>query len=578
MRIELNGIRSFSDNSGNINVDGLSLITGKNSSGKSTFIKALKMLSDAIPAEDDACINHMLGSSIKFDNFEKDIKQASLGVKNDVKFILSQDKYETLTISYALSEGKQIAKFHALYQTVYDDILNYVETIESTGDPRDPTPIVNYTCNFEANLKYYKKQVQDSLKFIEIEPTVEPSSLSGIIKDIVEKHISQSSKETIYGRINEFLTSSLKALTSSNSETSVQVRKLISKIGELNNNHDPYANYQWENILNLDQDSFISHLKDILQDHDETIWLYFIQNGEPNLLTENGENLFILLKIFIKMFDDKAKEFLKNVPKYHFISTEDIAITERGYFSIKSREDASKVNWLSSAFNYFYPLQEKRKVGELEMKIKPKPDISIDDLNKMLEELKIDAEIIFKREPGPSELGSIHLNRNGIHTNIFDEGRGYYNIILLMLYIQVKLLEYRNWPYYEKQYEGSGKGAAISIIFNEPEIGLHPDLQGNLIGLICNFLSPVRNWDGKVNIIIETHSTIFIDRLRLEMVRGQVVTPANARVYYFEKDMNQTSIKEINIDKNGMLSKRFGSGFLDESHKLIEDRLNFKSN
>ncbi len=96
-------------------------------------------------------------------------------------------------------------------------------------------------------------------------------------------------------------------------------------------------------------------------------------------------------------------------------------------------------------------------------------------------------------------------------------------------------------------------------IFEEPEIGLHPDWQVKLFKLLKRG-------------IIETHSLIILRALQLEVAEGNFSSD-DVMIHNFYRDENdEIEVKQIRILKSGILSDDFESGFQDElvqiEHKL----------
>jgi predicted ATPase len=82
----------------------------------------------------------------------------------------------------------------------------------------------------------------------------------------------------------------------------------------------------------------------------------------------------------------------------------------------------------------------------------------------------------------------------------------------------------------------------------------------------------------KINFIIETHSEYLIRALQLEIKKGNIKNN-ECNLYYFENHPeSDTQIKQIRIDQSGLLIDQFGTGFLDESQKMMEELFKTKLN
>jgi predicted ATPase len=113
----------------------------------------------------------------------------------------------------------------------------------------------------------------------------------------------------------------------------------------------------------------------------------------------------------------------------------------------------------------------------------------------------------------------------------------------------------------------------IKLILTEPETNLHPDLQTKFCKLIIHIAT-----DFNVSFMIETHSEYFIRSLELELA-SKKTKKSKINIYYFENIKGKgTKIKPIGINEFGLTKNEFGSGFLDESQKTIENILKIKEN
>jgi predicted ATPase len=114
------------------------------------------------------------------------------------------------------------------------------------------------------------------------------------------------------------------------------------------------------------------------------------------------------------------------------------------------------------------------------------------------------------------------------------------------------------------------------FIIEEPESNLHPALQSKL----ANFFSEAaKNFE--IQFIIETHSEYLIRKLQYLTAKKEI-KPEDTKIYYFYPPNNvpvgEKQIYAINIKEDGRLSKPFGSGFFDESSNLMIELINLNLN
>jgi len=95
-----------------------------------------------------------------------------------------------------------------------------------------------------------------------------------------------------------------------------------------------------------------------------------------------------------------------------------------------------------------------------------------------------------------------------------------------------------------------------TLILAQPEIHLHPSVQASLADYFVNQIKET----GK-QYIIETHSEYFLNRLRLDIVKGKL-DPADISVYYFEPSPDGSITYRIEFTKDGQI-KNAPKGFFD---------------
>lgn len=134
-----------------------------------------------------------------------------------------------------------------------------------------------------------------------------------------------------------------------------------------------------------------------------------------------------------------------------------------------------------------------------------------------------------------------------------DEGYGITQLFSLMLHIDNMMLEHEK-PYF--------------ICVEEPEIHLHPKYQSMLAEM---FVEAYQKYN--IHFIIETHSEYLIRKLQVMVADKEIaLSPDDVSLNYVEKDGNGVSTnRKIDIDKDGGLNGSFGAGFYDVADTLAMD-------
>jgi len=109
------------------------------------------------------------------------------------------------------------------------------------------------------------------------------------------------------------------------------------------------------------------------------------------------------------------------------------------------------------------------------------------------------------------------------------------------------------------------KGFSRTFLIEEPETNLHPNFQSLLADLIVDAQKENHN-----QFIIETHSEYLIRKFQyLVASKSNRANKRLINILYFTNHESQLKIDEIGITDDGLLTKDFGPGFIDESTRII---------
>lgn len=103
------------------------------------------------------------------------------------------------------------------------------------------------------------------------------------------------------------------------------------------------------------------------------------------------------------------------------------------------------------------------------------------------------------------------------------------------------------------------------LLIEQPELHLHPKLQSNL----ANFFVRIGSFEDKC-LIIETHSEHLIRKLQVLIAKKKVSTDQLV-LYYFNKRKGKTKIKRMEIEDTGFLKTEWPSGFYDNGYELSKE-------
>ena len=251
--------------------------------------------------------------------------------------------------------------------------------------------------------------------------------------------------------------------------------------------------------------------------------------------------------------------FIKDVEYINSVS----AIINRLY----SSEDENKMNgalrmW-NERTNFLHyepslPDMKERKPGSF--------------LNNWIKKFQIGDSI--EMEGSQEGLGFlIYLVKDGNKRLLADEGYGITQLVSLLLQIDnnipiftgPNISDFNNYHYVYPHKV---------ICVEEPEVHLHPKYQSLLAEM---FVEAYQKYN--IHFIIETHSEYLIRKLQVMVAdKDNSLTSNDVSLNYVEKDENGVSTnRKIEILEDGRLSEPFGPGFFDQADMLAMDLLKYKA-
>ncbi|MEO9144545.1 MAG: DUF3696 domain-containing protein [Ginsengibacter sp.] len=160
----------------------------------------------------------------------------------------------------------------------------------------------------------------------------------------------------------------------------------------------------------------------------------------------------------------------------------------------------------------------------------------IAELTKIMKQMGLIHSISTHRMGGGRYETMITTKENGTETPVFDVGFG----ISQFLPVIVADLQLDN---------------SSTLLIAEPEIHLHPNVQAEFATYLVNQIEKKQK-----NYIIETHSEYLLNRLRLEIVKGNL-KEEDLSVYFLENDGEDITINDLKFTKEGSIKDAPNSFF-----------------
>ena len=591
----------------------ITLLTGPNNAGKSSFTKLLLLLKNGINKLNFNEGLHNLESFDKVLNWENKQDTLELFFDNEIPFLTDDFKVQ---LTYRKNEINKISisnNINTLLQCNYDNDFTSGQSLNELGIESDEyisgrapfdSFILNLNITFLIDLIYSKQLKQ---KFYEIKENNKRDYKTIILTDLVVGN-HEIFKTTFPDLID---------LYHKEETINLDIYRTIALYNEINALEKNYLLYDiiadGKQITHLYQDKILELQNTLFSTHKFDIDL-------DNL--EYGKDLISILKSILPFTNKGVKsqisQFFKNELQSKNIEIKETALgnlifneklynqpffnmsQDKGFYKESLFDQFSKfINTNERVFKNINYLSANR--GSQKRTLSNKSENDIDEI--VLDFFKYKDKYLYSLEEYAKTLPELERNFIGLFENhkiIFFEK------VLNILEIEgtLDIVRYENVisVIYIKQKDrkvaladlGFGFSQLIPIvlkIFNtvesnseiliieEPEANLHPNLQSKLADI---FALTVKTFP-RLNLIIETHSEYLIRKLQYLTAKGDI-SPDDTSIYYFNADKyvspQEPKVKQIEIRENGNLSDTFGPGFYDETTRLQFDlmKLNQEQN
>lgn len=509
----------------------ISIIVGRNNSGKSTMVKAFLLFLDYLQNQ-------------QYNEFS--FSNKSLEDANIVTFGRAKNNQS--------EENKIIFKFHL------DEFLFVIQISGSQDDTSvrvDSLLIFDDKNNIELLIDYQAKDVK--IKKSELINNKEAYVNNGLI--LVDLYEERDDLENITNK-SYFIKSSAEGLRIIDQLN--KIKKQIENLEkEMNSNNDNiiYYNELFEKSYDLKSDIFSDMTENnVIQ---EIVSDYFYQNNIAlkKSIEYRHKNYNELLDIkginnndFEEIIENNRHHVLKSIDK----ALNTIQKTKIYYLGANPSKQSAlfslrdKQNNLAQAIHDFK--QSKILDGESEYEF----------VQYWMEQFEVGVNFEIKFYAGEAYEFYV-IDKEGLKAHLADKGMGSLQAMMIILSVATLLRKHKNNLNY------------ITVIVEEPELNLHPALQGEL----AMFFHDVNKEYG-IEFIIETHSEYLIRKSQNILVKEEYtndggLNPHPFKLYYFDVENGPYEMK---YQENGKFDRKFGKGFFDYSDELEVEtyKLNLKKN
>ena len=553
----------------------ITLLTGPNNAGKSSFTKLLLLLKNGIQKLNFQEGLHNLENFDKVLNWEKKDDILKLRFENRIS-ILGDDFFVEYEYKKAKIDKITIANsnVHLLEFSIQkpktiaiNDFFNIVENNQKLDFNINYLIDLIYSLNIKR--KIYEK-TDDSLILKLVEKGFKDFNLDD------NKYLLQANFNNLKSRFNE-------VIKNDSTGEKLNFMRDCALLNEINKLEKDYLLYEViANGENITEHYKIEILE--IQEKEFSNSIFHLSNS-PDI---NLDECINVLKSVLPQINNKVKKEIQNFYKIE-LNTDAIEVKESllgniifieklykseietgeyftstlfdeiSKFSLGIEYDLKKLEYISAnrgSQKRVLANKSENDIDEIVVSFFNKKDKNEEYLQEILEILEIPGELIVERFE--NVISIVYLKINNKKIALSDLGYGYSQIIPIIL----KLINMISFHIILSSEE--------TIIIEEPEANLHPNLQSKLADVFVTTLKHYPN----LKFIIETHSEYFIRKLQYLTAKKEVSAESSV-IYYFNADKyvnnQEPKVKKIDILENGNLSETFGPGFYDETTRLQFD-------
>ena len=546
----------------------VTILTGKNNSGKSSLIKALLLFIK----------NQSFGKLIRNqeDTLEFDFPELKLGSPNEIYNFKNRGKSITFSFSInnellpqgLLSLFYQVDKNNDLLKLTFFSIENNGKVVVSflkdfLIDSFDGEKSLNI------DLEYFIERLKE---IIRDNPEIDKKAFGRKIKldDPINELLNPDKGNDHLRDLLDFVGSEKSILGNKVKNDNIppelikeEYRYLIGETFELDSADVEKLKSRF--LESLKEGVFIKNLENTNSVLDSFRSSLSFFNPEKKISEIFEEDEILKLKYQQQMLDISTVKFDINLyPLFEYVQK---FVSRTLSETIRQWGDVPYLPSMRAKNERLYTLsKEGYAIQEFDQKTFESIDFKNNKINQFYLEALKDFEIGEKIEIKTYQRTATEITiiQNGKRMLLSDLGFGYAQILPIILRILVTASKTsHNWMYKKEDSSYS------KILIEEPESNLHPNFQAKLADLFVKTSNLFC-----IQFIIETHSEYLIRRLQYLTARKDI-KPDDISIYYFNNPNNipkgEKQISKIEIRPDGILKQDFGTGFYDQAANSTYD-------
>jgi predicted ATPase len=496
--IRIKNFRSLQD-TGNIELKPITVLVGKNSAGKSTFLRTFPLFKQSVEERTKAPILLYTRNGVDFGSYK------------DVKSVFAKDE-EYLEFEFSLSNMIFNKRRHRYLSWSSDDTVPDFKISMKIDSDSDDTPI---------------------LKILELQVFKNVIEIHFDVKENIIVRLLINQQEVIFERDLLFFGRGF-----------IPDRFLFRD----KKNRNDLEDYAKEKLITLISEKVRSGTSQELIEFifEKSSLLQSIEDTLNQLKSINQSKTWFKKMNTMKISSSWFQEFYQLVIVLHI---EEILSTSNNHL----RETFHRVKYIApirATAERYYRIQDL-SVDEVDPHGQNLP-MFLGSLSKTMmkkfnvwTEENFDFKVKIKRIEGHYSMKILYAN--DFEVNISDMGFGYSQILPIITQLWYSS-EQR-----EPRYYGMGDIPTIFVI-EQPELHLHPEFQAKFADVIVKVINGIEKGRSNIKLIIETHSQTLINRLGLNIAKEKFLKEnINIIIFNKENEGEATTIQSANFDDDGLL-------------------------
>ncbi|PPC73937.1 hypothetical protein C4K68_27830 [Pokkaliibacter plantistimulans] len=526
--IGVRNLRSFGDSDNKIAIRKLNAFVGKNSSGKSTFLRMFPLFRQSIERKTKGPIL-WYGDYVDFGDFKTSINEDAKRNNDNICFDFSMqaDIIPTRLLKIRQhafeSEHHEAQEYFSYNNYFYYSLQGYQETIDlnvsiSVGDSKERTIFKGIDIGIE-NIKI-KFHIKDDNK-TQFELFVDNELIDQFQFDHYVQNRGLIPRILILRSVKNSRKGSEKTISEYLYPIEDQLSRFIKQFHH-RNKKDSTISSELRNFTAGNKEKISSQIYNIFRES-KFFLKNFRQNFDKNASILNGYLFCLGINNLLDSINDSLSEFFNSVRYLGPIR----ATAERYY-----RYQDLQVNEIDNTGS------------NLPMVLN---SMSISEKRKLSEWTKDSFGFSVELENNGSHYAISIIEENEKKYNISDMGFGYSQLLPLIVSIWWEIN--RKNGSISRRARSNNKDCRIFVI-EQPELHLHPAFQAKFADMVCKILSSHENTE--VIFILETHSKHIIDAIG-ESIEKNTINNDDVSISIFEKEEKTTRIQHAAYDKEGYL-------------------------